>query len=103
MGIHDYPRPGHIPAPPDLEDESRFEPEHDGVGIEDVLGASHLRYAAPGATRPDPLPERIHSGEIFHPLQFADQLQTAYEHRSMPMVHQNPLAWYGEDLGAYDE
>lgn len=59
--------------------------------------SAYLRAEAPDTSRhPDPVIQRVSSGDMFHPVQFAQVLGVVH-HTSdeIPAVHKNPMAWYG--------
>jgi hypothetical protein len=62
-----------------------------------VADQAYLRAGAPDMSRhPDPVPERMDSGDHFSPVQFSDQLgAVAHSRDEVPAVHRDPLAWYG--------
>lgn len=93
---HDLPRPGHIPASPDLADEDRFQAPAEQPSMADLAWAHN---GMPDMSRlpADPRIQRVSSGSPFNPVQFADHLEAAYTRRSAPLVHgPDKTTWYGE-------
>lgn len=60
---------------------------------------AYLRAGSPDLSRhPDPVIQRMSSGDHFSPVQFSDQLGAAAHSRDeTPAVHRSPMTWFGRD------
>ena len=63
-----------------------------------ALSVADQAYKAAGSPElpPDPVPQRMGSGDHLNPQQFADQTEEVPTRPGeTPAVHANPLGWYG--------
>lgn len=58
-----------------------------------LAGYSHMSEAD---LTPDPVPQRMGSGDHLNPQQFSDQLAVGRDEPTIPAVHQSPTTYYGE-------